>query len=91
LPSVFPALVTGWVTAAGGAWNASVVAEYLVYQGKLLQTSGLGASLSVATAQENMTLFAASLTLMVITVITLNRCVWSQLYTLAETRFRSEA
>src|SRR5207245_2821087 len=50
IPSVFPALVTGWVTAAGGAWNASIVAEYVSYHGQTLQTGGLGATISVAAA-----------------------------------------
>jgi NitT/TauT family transport system permease protein len=90
LPSVFPSLVTGWVTAAGGAWNASVVAEYIFYKGRILKTGGLGASLSVATAEENFTLFAASLTLMIFSVIILNRLVWSKLYDLAQNRFRME-
>lgn len=91
LPSVFPPLVTGWVTAAGGAWNASVLAEYIFYQGKILKTGGLGATLSVATAEGNFTLFAATLTLMVFSVIILNRLVWSKLYDLAQNRFRMEA
>ena len=90
LPSVFPSLVTGWVTAAGGAWNASVVAEYIFYQGKILKTGGLGATLSVATAEGNFTLFAASLTLMIFSVIVMNRLVWSKLYDLAQNRFRME-
>jgi NitT/TauT family transport system permease protein len=90
LPSVFPPLVTGWITAAGGAWNASVVAEYIYYQGTILKTGGLGASLSVATSNENFPLFAASLTLMVSVVILLNRLVWSRVYRLAQTRFRME-
>jgi NitT/TauT family transport system permease protein len=90
LPSVFPYLVTGWVTAAGGAWNASIVAEYVSYQGKILKTGGLGATLSVATANGDFTLFAASLTLMVAVVILLNRTVWSRVYQLAQTRFRME-
>lgn len=91
LPSVFPALVTGWVTAAGGAWNASVVAEYLFYRGGILKTAGLGATLSVATANEDFSLFAASLTLMVCVVILLNRVVWSKVYQLAQTRFRMDS
>lgn len=90
LPSVFPPLVTGWVTAAGGAWNASVVAEYIYYQGSILKTGGLGATLSVAIANENFPLFAASLTLMVGVVILLNRLLWSRIYRLAQTRFRME-
>jgi NitT/TauT family transport system permease protein len=90
LPSIFPFLVTGWVTAAGGAWNASVVAEYIFYQGKILKTGGLGATLSVATANQNFPLFAASLTVMVTVVILLNRLLWSRVYRLAQTRFRMD-
>ncbi|MBI2711388.1 MAG: ABC transporter permease subunit, partial [Bdellovibrio sp.] len=83
LPSVYPSLVTGWVTAAGGAWNASVVAEYIFYNGTILKTGGLGATLSVATANENFSLLAASLTLMVSVVIIINRVVWARLHRLA--------
>jgi NitT/TauT family transport system permease protein len=90
LPSVFPSLTTGWVTAAGGAWNASVVAEYIYYKGEILKTGGLGATLSEAIAREDFTLFAASLTLMVLVVILLNRTVWSRVYQLAQTRFRMD-
>ncbi len=90
LPSVFPSLATGWITAAGGAWNASVVAEYLFYKGKILKTAGLGATLSSATANEDFSVFAASLTLMVSVVILLNRFVWSKIYDLAQNRFRME-
>ncbi len=90
LPSVFPFLVTGWVTAAGGAWNASVVAEYLPYHGTILKTGGLGSTLSVAIANENFTLFAASLFLMVLVVVTLNRLVWARVYRLANTRFKMD-
>jgi NitT/TauT family transport system permease protein len=90
LPSIFPSLVTGWITAAGGAWNASVVAEYIFYQKTILKTGGLGATLSVATANEDFPLFAASLTMMVTVVILLNRTVWSRVYYLAQTRFRMD-
>jgi len=88
LPSIFPSLVTGWVTAAGGAWNASIVAEYVSYGGTILKADGLGSTISVAAANENMPLFAASLTVMVIVVMLLNRGVWSKVYHLAQTRFR---
>jgi NitT/TauT family transport system permease protein len=90
LPSVFPSLVTGWITAAGGAWNASVLAEYMNYKGTILKTAGLGAALSVATAKEDFMLFAGSLTLMVFVVILLNRLVWSRMYHLVQTRFRMD-
>jgi NitT/TauT family transport system permease protein len=90
LPSVFPSLATGWVTAAGGAWNASVVAEYIAYQGSILQTEGLGADLNLATAGGDLHLFAASLTIMVFVVILLNRVLWSRVYQLAQSRFRMD-
>jgi NitT/TauT family transport system permease protein len=90
LPSIFPHLVTGWVTAAGGAWNASIVAEYLSYHGSLLTTDGLGSAISGAAAHENFPMLAASLTLLVVAVILLNRTVWSRIYHLAQTRFRMD-
>ncbi len=90
LPSVFPALVTGWVTAAGGAWNASIVAEYLAYKGQVLTTRGLGSLISVAAARANFPLLAASLTSMVAVVILLNRTVWARIYQLSQTRFRMD-
>ena len=90
IPSVFPALVTGWITAAGGAWNATIVAEIISYKGQTLQTSGLGATISLAAASQNMPVFAASLTLMVMIVILLNRAFWSRIYFLASTRYRMD-
>ena len=91
LPSVFPSLVTGWVTAAGGAWNASIVAETLSYRGSVLMTRGLGASISLAATTEDFGLLAASLTIMVVLVIVFNRAVWARLYELAQTRFKLDA
>jgi NitT/TauT family transport system permease protein len=90
IPSVFPALVTGWVTGAGGAWNATILSEFIAYKGKYLQTSGLGATISMAAASQNMQVLAASLTLMVVIVIFLNRTVWSRIYELANTRYRMD-
>lgn len=90
IPSIFPALVTGWVTAAGGAWNASIVAEYLPFEGTTLKTAGLGATISAASAQGDFSLMAASLTVMVVVVILLNRTLWAKLYKSAQTRFRMD-
>jgi NitT/TauT family transport system permease protein len=90
LPSVFPALVTGWVTAAGGAWNASIVAEYLSYKGTVVTTNGLGSFISVAASSANFPLLAASLTIMVTVVIVLNRTVWAKIYHLSQNRFRMD-
>lgn len=88
LPSIFPSLVTGWVTAAGGAWNASIVAEYLSYRGEIITTLGLGSLISQAAFSKDFSLLAASLTVMVIVVVTLNRTVWARIYGLAQTRYR---
>src|SRR5205085_1589133 len=90
IPSVFPALVTGWVTAACGAWNASIVSECLSYKGTVLTTSGLGSLISVAASSANFPLLAASLTIMVAVVIVLNRTVWSRIYHLSQNRFRMD-
>jgi NitT/TauT family transport system permease protein len=90
LPSVFPALVTGWVTAAGGAWNASIVAEYLSYKGSVLTTHGLGSVISIAASTANFPVLAASLTVMVGIVILLNRTLWARIYHVSQTRFRMD-
>jgi NitT/TauT family transport system permease protein len=87
VPAVFPYLVTGWVTAAGGAWNASIVSEYVVYQGKPESTWGIGAQISHATSDGNFGLLAASTVVMAVMVVAFNRIVWRQLYALAERRY----
>jgi NitT/TauT family transport system permease protein len=90
LPGIFPYLVTGMVTASGGAWNASIVAEYFHFKGQTFATTGLGALISQATDSGNFKLLIASTILMAAMVITVNRLVWRRMYTLAETRFRLE-
>jgi NitT/TauT family transport system permease protein len=87
LPALFPYLVTGWVTAAGGAWNASIVAEYVTLHGEVETTQGLGAQISAATAQGDFPLLAASTVVMATVVVAFNRAVWRRLYRLAEERF----
>lgn len=86
-PAVFPYLVTGWVTAAGGAWNASIVAEYVTFRGETLRAAGLGGQISAATADANFPLLAASVLVMSASVVIFNRLVWRQLYQLAERRY----
>jgi NitT/TauT family transport system permease protein len=87
LPAVFPYLVTGWVTAAGGAWNASIVAEFVTFKGEALQTRGLGSQISAAAAAANFALLAASILVMSTLVVVFNRLVWRQCYRLAEQRY----
>jgi NitT/TauT family transport system permease protein len=84
LPAVFPYLVTGWVTAAGGAWNASIVAEFVDDNQQVLHAGGLGDRISIAA---NSALLAASVLMMAIMVVAFNRTVWRRLYELAERRY----
>jgi NitT/TauT family transport system permease protein len=91
LPGIFPYLVTGLVTASGGAWNASIIAEYFHFKDQLYTTTGLGATISQATDAGNFDLLLAATMMMAATVVTINRLVWRRLYALAETRFRLEA
>src|SRR5947199_10560724 len=87
LPAAFPALVTGWVTAAGGAWNGSIVAEYIEAGGALRTTKGLGSLISEATAHANFPLLAGGIALMSLVVVGWNRIVWRSLMEWARTRF----
>jgi len=91
LPGIFPYLVTGMVTASGGAWNASIVAEYFHFKGRIYTTTGLGATIQQATDSGDFHLLLLATMMMAATVVTINRLVWRRLYGLAETRFRLEA
>ena len=90
LPGIFPFLITGFVTASGGAWNASIVAEYFKFRGHTYLTTGLGAVISNATDTGNTRVLLAATILMAAMVVTINRLVWRRLYALASTRFRLE-
>jgi NitT/TauT family transport system permease protein len=90
LPALFPYLVTGAITAAGGAWNASIVAEYVVFGGKTYHVTGIGALIAQATAQGDYPLLLAGTLSLVVTVAVINRLVWRRLYRLAEERYRME-
>jgi NitT/TauT family transport system permease protein len=87
LPAIFPSLLTGWITAMGGAWNASIVAEYMKYRGQTLSTTGLGAAISEATEHGNFPVLAAAVGIMAVTVVTFNRLVWRPLSHRAQTRY----
>jgi NitT/TauT family transport system permease protein len=87
LPAVFPYLVTGWVTAAGGAWNASIVSEFVTFRGRVMTTTGIGASISRAAEQANYVGLAAGIVVMSTLVVVFNRVVWRRCYGLASTRF----
>jgi NitT/TauT family transport system permease protein len=87
LPGVFPALITGWVTAAGGAWNASIVSEYVHANGQVRVAEGLGATISKAAEEGQFPMLAAGVLLMAILVVGINRLFWHRLYALAERKY----
>jgi NitT/TauT family transport system permease protein len=90
LPALFPYVVTGAITASGGAWNASIVAEYAEFGGKTLMTTGLGATIAHATASGDYPLLLAATLTMILAVTLINRLFWRRLYRLAEERYRME-
>ncbi len=90
LPGIFPYLITGMVTASGGAWNASVYAEYSHLKDSTLQTIGLGAEISAATDSGRFPIILLATIMISLMVVTMNRLVWRRLYRLAETRYKLE-
>jgi NitT/TauT family transport system permease protein len=90
LPAVFPYLLTGFVTASGGAWNASIIAEYFRFQGQTFRVTGLGSVISNATDTGNFRVLLAATILMSAMVVTFNRLVWRRLYRIASTRYTLE-
>ena len=91
LPGIFPSLITGMVTASGGAWNASVMAEYSHVKDRTLETIGLGAQIDAATDSGRFAMLLMATILISLMVVTMNRLVWRKLYRLAETRFKLES
>lgn len=87
LPAIFPYLVTGLVTASGGAWNASIVAEYFHFEGKTLSTNGLGSTISRASDSGRLDVLLAATLIMATIVVVTNRLLWRRLYRLAISRF----
>jgi len=90
LPGIFPYLITGMVTASGGAWNASVFAEYPHMKDQTLQTIGLGAQIDAATDSGRFPILLLATILISLMVVSMNRLVWRRLYHLAETRYKLE-
>ena len=90
LPGIFPFLITGMVTASGGAWNASVMAEYSHVKDRTLETIGLGAQIMSATDNGRFPIILLATILISLMVVTMNRLVWRRLYRLAETRYKLE-
>ena len=88
LPAIFPFWVTGACTAAGGAWNASIVAEFATWGNTTLKADGLGAFIAEVTKSGNTPLIITSIGVMSLFVVVMNKLVWRRLYGYAERRFR---
>ena len=88
LPAIFPFWVTGACTAAGGAWNASIVAEFATWGDTTLKADGLGAFIAEVTKSGNTPLIIVSIGVMSLYVVAMNKLVWRRLYGFAERRFR---
>jgi NitT/TauT family transport system permease protein len=91
LPAIFPYLITGLVTASGGAWNASIVAEYFHFHHQTFSVTGLGAVISAATDNGNSRVLLAATLLMAAMVVTINRFVWRKLYVISATKYKLES
>lgn len=90
LPGIFPYLVTGLITATGGAWNASIVSEYVTFGGETMKTRGLGSLISESTVSGNFGLLFASTVVMAFIVVSINRLVWKRMFALAQEKYRLE-
>ncbi len=88
LPGIFPYYITGAITAAGGAWNASIVAEVISWGDTKLAATGLGAYMSECTTHGDFLHMALGIAMMCVLVLFFNRIVWRPLYVLAESRFQ---
>ena len=87
LPAIFASYVTGGITAAGGAWNASIVAEVVIYGRHHLRAYGLGAYIAQAAKVGDFPEVLIGVAVMSVYVVGLNRLVWRRLYRLAESRY----
>ena len=88
LPAIFPAYVTGAVTAAGGSWNASIVAEIVQWGDTTLTATGIGAYIARTTAEGDGARIALGIGVLCLYVLAFNRLLWRRLYNLAAERLR---
>ncbi|MDL5033515.1 ABC transporter permease subunit [Pelomonas sp. APW6] len=89
LPAVFPSFVTGAITASGGSWNASIVAEYVSWGDTTLRAQGLGSYIAEMTARGDFPRIALGIGAMCVFVMGLNHFVWRRLYRLAGDRLHA--
>jgi NitT/TauT family transport system permease protein len=88
LPAILPGLVTGWITAAGGAWNATIVSEIVTVGKTTYKATGLGAYITNASNANDFSDLAAAVIVMAVVVVTINRLVWKRLQNIANDRCR---
>jgi NitT/TauT family transport system permease protein len=89
VPAIFPSLITGSLTAAGGGWNALVLSEYVTAEGQLYRVRGIGALLAQGTweGSGDLQLIVLSIAAMVLFILIVNKLVWQPAYELAQRRF----
>lgn len=87
IPAVFPSLLTGLVTAAGGAWNASIIAEFVRFRGTVVTATGLGSLITTSTEAGNIPLLCASVGVMAMALVIINRTIWRRLFQLADHKY----
>lgn len=90
IPCIFPYLITGLITATGGAWNATIVSEYVTFGEQILKTKGLGSLIAESTITGNFGLLLVSTMTMALIVVTINRLLWKRLFVLAQEKYRLE-
>jgi NitT/TauT family transport system permease protein len=88
IPAIFPFWVTGALTATGGAWNASIVAEVASWGNDKLVADGLGAYIAQVTEKGDQPAIYFSIIVMAVFVVVINRVFWRRLYDLAERKFK---
>lgn len=87
LPAVFPFLITGCITASGGAWNASIVSEIVSWKTNTLQASGLGSYIAQATTKGNWSEIVWGIIVMCLLVVIVNRLIWRRMYDIAQKKY----
>jgi NitT/TauT family transport system permease protein len=90
LPGIFPFYITGAITASGGSWNASIVAEVANWGNQHVEATGLGAYIARATAAGDYQRVVLGVAVMATFVVVINRGFWRPLYRFAERRFRMD-
>jgi NitT/TauT family transport system permease protein len=88
IPAILPGLVTGWITAAGGAWNATIVSEIVQIGSTTYTATGLGAYITNASNANNFAKLTAAVIVMAVVVVGINRLLWKKLQNLANDRCR---